>query len=192
MSDSLTSHQFSLNAQQKQQLQSAKQRLNLSAPYYGEIEIAPTMATDTKQVQSVRQYLVTLGIPARHIKILKTLSEADKPRLTRVHLIQYQAMAPNCPGWTEAMTSDVLRYNVGPEGETHFNCTTQANLAKMVSNPKDLVEPANLGHGDGDYLSKTVADLSKGKIGQGDKSNGDAASLFGAASALAAPSPITK
>lgn len=86
--------------------------------------------------------LVALGIPRNRIMIGNDdpLSAADEVKIT---YIRYQAHAAACGDWS---------VNLGSTAENktspNFGCATQHNLAAMVADPRDLVNPKPSGPDD--------------------------------------------
>lgn len=71
---------------------------------------------------------------------------------------QATAVAPECPSWADT--------NMSPLDNQHwqqFGCANARNLANMVDNPKDLVEPREAGAADGTYGASAVDLYRTGK-----------------------------
>ena len=95
-------------------------------------------ANDTlKQVLSI---LASAGIPNHGIGI-KPYSPGDAPATLRIRYPQMTAQAAKCGLWPADLgpSNDMRHF----ENQPYFNlgCATQQNLAAMVDNPSDLVQP---------------------------------------------------
>lgn len=107
------------------------------------------------QGKALRQYLLSLQIPAHHIDLLETKDFSEPLTL---FMDSYQRQPPTCPGWEEPM---------GPfspiNGEANFRCITERNLAAMIADPRTLEAGRSLGNSDANRSSKAIQDYREGK-----------------------------
>jgi pilus assembly protein CpaD len=89
---------------------------------------------NTKRIAALSKYLTRMGIQnIAH----RSASSAELPNrnIITLEVTHYAAIPPTCPGWNESMGD-----KTPVEGEINFACTTEANLAKMIANPRDLID----------------------------------------------------
>ena len=169
-----------LTPAQKRILTKAQEELMLHTPFHADIWVT-SHSRHTTRLTNLCHFLKKLGISSRNIKTMsKSHSTVDSATI-KVMIYQFEARLPRCPGWTEPMTASLGHYNVGPEGEKHFGCSSAHNLARMIHDPKDLVEPMALGYGDGAYLAKTVTSAQSGDFTPNDNQKKDSKASIGTA-----------
>jgi pilus assembly protein CpaD len=89
----------------------------------------------------VLSILTAAGIPQHGIGVKPYTPEGGQPAVLRIRYPQMEARAPRCGLWPDDLgASNDLRHF---ENQPFFNlgCATQQNLAAMVENPADLVQP---------------------------------------------------
>lgn len=87
------------------------------------------------------------SIPDNRIKLMPS---ADGKRVT--------AVPPDCLSWTEHETR-TFENTPWPQ----YGCATARNLAAQVERPQDLVDPNDLGEGDGVFASATIQNYRAGR-----------------------------
>ena len=106
-------------------------RLLIRAPSGGPNERAAMRAYD-----QVRKALRRAGIDPRSVALEPYFGNGDPSAPVRLSYLQVVAEPPDCPDWSE---------NVGRDPQNmpwpNMGCATQRNLAAMVANPEDLLQP---------------------------------------------------
>ena len=97
-------------------------------------------AADT--VHEVQSILVATGLPVGGIAV-RNYQPADPGKLAVVRLIypKMTADAGPCGQWPEDLGPDIHGFYVENRPYYNLGCATQRNLAAMVENPADLVQP---------------------------------------------------
>ena len=84
----------------------------------------------------VRKALRHAGIDPRSVALEPYFGNGDPSAPVRLSYLQFVAEPPDCPDWSE---------NIGRDPHNmpwpNMGCATQRNLAAMVANPEDLVQP---------------------------------------------------
>jgi len=86
---------------------------------------------------------------------------AQSPRSTRVTLVyaKYSASVPGCPDWSSDF-GDFHRNTA----HSNFGCAYRGNFAKMVANPKDLVEPREMSNAEANQTSRAISKYRSGEV----------------------------
>lgn len=71
---------------------------------------------------------------------------------------KYSASVPGCPDWSQSMQG--FHRNVT---HSNFGCSVRGNLAKMLANPRDLVEPREFSEADATQASRAISTLRSGE-----------------------------
>jgi len=89
---------------------------------------------------------------------------------TRVELgyVGYAAHTDRCGDWSVNLT-DTGENTPMP----NFGCAVQQNVAAMVADPRDLIEPRTMGTSDASRRTTVVGKYEQGNITQADKNKGD-------------------
>lgn len=123
----------------------------------GSISISVPKGADSAAALSYfGERLVAMGVPRSSILVgTRTLRDGDG----RVELgfVGYQAHTDPCGGWSDASTT------ASNMPMANFGCATQHNLAAMVTDPRDLIEPRNMGPSDATRRSTVLGDYEAGK-----------------------------
>lgn len=108
--------------------------LVVRSPSGGANEIAAMRAMD-----DVRRVLRSAGVPPAD-SVFEAYSSAGVPSAPiRVSYMRHIAQPPACGDWSENLARDP-----GNRSYPNLGCATQRNLAAMVANPRDLVEPRGM------------------------------------------------
>lgn len=110
------------------------------------------------RLSHLHRYFHRLGIPDYHINVMdkSLMPEAEhQGQQSSIYVVfeEYRAVPPRCPGWDQVMNGQV-----SPEGEAHFGCSSEYNLASMIANPSVLRKARPHGHSDGARSSLAVKD----------------------------------
>ncbi len=89
-----------------------------------------------RALQDVRGTIRRAGIPARDTSFESYFAGGQAAAPVRVSYMRHEAVGPECGDWSDNLVRD-------PRNRPYKNlgCATQRNLAAMVSNPRDLIEP---------------------------------------------------
>ena len=105
--------------------------LVIKAPSGGANEKAAMRAYD-----DVRQAMRRVGISPKEVLLQPYSAKWDPGAPLRLSFLEYVAQGPDCPDWSENLARDPQNLpwpNMG--------CATQKNLAAMVSDPQDFLDP---------------------------------------------------
>jgi len=106
-------------------------RLLIRAPSGGPNETAAMRAYD-----DVRRAIRSAGIPGELVRLEPYFANGDPSAPLRLSYLQFVAIPPDCPDWSEDIGRDPQNMPWVDKG-----CATQRNLAAMVANPEDLIRP---------------------------------------------------
>jgi pilus assembly protein CpaD len=86
--------------------------------------------------EDVRTALRQAGIGTNTVSLETYFANRDPSAPLRLSYLRYVATAPDCPDWSENIARD-------PQNMPYpdLGCATQRNLAAMVDDPRDLLEP---------------------------------------------------
>lgn len=107
--------------------------LVVRAPSGGSNEIAAMRAMD-----GVRRVILGAGIRQSDMA-MESYGSGGVPAPIRVSYLRHVANAPVCGDWSSNLARD-------PRNRPYSNlgCATQANLAAMIDNPRDMIEPRGM------------------------------------------------
>ncbi len=103
---------------------------------------APNERSATVAAQEVRAILTNAGVPADAIATRRSaVSDPRKLATLRLHYPKVTAEAGPCGLWPYDLGATNLRERAENRQYYNFGCAHQRNLAAMVDNPADLVQP---------------------------------------------------
>ncbi len=115
------------------------------------------------RINYIIQICTKLGVPKSSIQIVDKMNWSNEHIKWRPNMIivefEWYDREVNCPGWDQVMDG-----RVAPEGEENFGCTTKSNLAKMVADPKDLLEGKKLATPDAQHSTMGVEKYQTDKV----------------------------
>lgn len=88
-----------------------------------------------KAVADVRDLAKGAGIPRAALDVQAYGGGGGKPPV-KLSFLRYVAQGPDCGKWDENLADDPRNVNYW-----NYGCSAQHNLAAMIANPHDLVEP---------------------------------------------------
>lgn len=114
--------------------------------------------------RAVHYALVRAGVPRNRIQVAPyEVGDHAEMAALRLSYLRVKAVVPNCGIWPDGGTADYRN------AEYHnFGCSSQHNLAAMVSNPADFVRPRPMTPADGNRRADVI---SKYRRGEDPKSN---------------------
>jgi pilus assembly protein CpaD len=90
-----------------------------------------------KAAGDARQVVEGMGMPSSRVTLgayPATPSDGDAPIV--VTYVAYRAKAPECGNWSEN-----IGYNPDNQATPNYGCAMQRNIAAVVADPRDLIEP---------------------------------------------------
>lgn len=87
-------------------------------------------------MKEIRAVLDNEGVASANVDINPYHDEGDPQPPIKVSFTRYVAQAPTCGIWPKNLGDSDRNENYH-----NFGCASQANFARMVANPRDLVEP---------------------------------------------------
>lgn len=109
------------------------------------------------------QTLVELGVPAEQIRMVGyqpqgRAADPKAPPPLIVGFSSYQAVGPQCGHW------DNLTATKSNKPYANFGCAVSANFAAQIANPRDLIQPRDMGPPDAARRSTVLDKYRKGEI----------------------------
>lgn len=111
---------------------------------------ARIVARDVPQAERAREILIGMGLDPAHVTA--AIEPSRRASGTNIALTRTVAIGPDCAAAIEPAFPD----DPGPSLFHLSQCVQANNLAAMVVDPADLVDPPRLGHADGAYLVNGV------------------------------------
>lgn len=87
-------------------------------------------------LKEVRNVTKQYGVPVAALDLRPYFAEGEIAPPIRMSFERNVAVGPDCPDWSQNMAKD--RENVP---FSNYGCATQKNLAAIIANPRDLIEP---------------------------------------------------
>jgi pilus assembly protein CpaD len=111
-----------------------------------------------KTGHAIHYALVRAGVPQGQIEVAPYhVGDHAKVAKLRLSYLRVKAVAPKCGIWPETAPVDYRSSDYH-----NFGCATQQNLAAMVANPADLVQPQPMTPPSGTRRAKVILDYSGG------------------------------
>ncbi len=110
-----------------------------------------------------------MGVPRSKI-LVGTHDEANGDARVELAFIGFAAHTDPCGNWSKELT-ETQTNDTAP----NFGCSVQQNIAAMVADPRDLVEPQGMTAEDANRRDTVVGKYVKGQITQADKNKSDKA-----------------
>jgi len=121
----------------------------------------------------VRDALSEAGVPAGRVSYTPyRAAAADQVAPIILSYKRYIAVASPCGDWT-----DTYEYNPDNTTTKNFGCATQNNLAALVADPVDLVEPRVMTASDAQRRGEVLTKYRKGEITATTRDDHDSAAL---------------
>jgi pilus assembly protein CpaD len=112
--------------------------------------------------------LASLGVPRDRI-LVGTKQTGDGDNRVEIGYVGYKAHVENCDDpWSKdwSDTSD-------NQPTANFGCSVQRNIAAMVADPRDLVQPRTMDASDAARRNTVMGHYEKGEVTQADKHTSD-------------------
>ncbi|NQV21728.1 MAG: CpaD family pilus assembly protein [Rhodospirillales bacterium] len=122
------------------------------------IEVAPGQSGDMLpgKLSYLGAELRKRGIKANELVVRP--AEGSRSAEITLAYTKYQASVPGCPDWSQ--TNAGFHRNVA---HSNFGCSVRGNLAKMLANPRDLVEPREFSNADAHSASRAIGVYRSGE-----------------------------
>ncbi len=140
----------------------------------GSISISvPKGPGSTEAIRYFGERLAAMGVPRSSILVgARTLHDGD-PRV-ELAFITYKADAPACGDWSKNVADTASNLPM-----PNFGCANEHNLAAMVADPRDLVEPRNMGPSDATRRSTVLDNYEAGKPTAAQKTSDQTSNVSG-------------
>ncbi|HWA04201.1 MAG TPA: CpaD family pilus assembly protein [Rhizomicrobium sp.] len=112
--------------------------------------------------------LAALGVPRDRILVGTRQQTAGGDGRVEIGYVAYTARVEACGDWSTNW-GDTADNQPTP----NFGCATQQNLAAMVADPRDLIEPRTMEASDATRRAVVTGHYEKGEITQADKRSAD-------------------
>jgi pilus assembly protein CpaD len=110
--------------------------------------------------------LASLGVPRDRI-LVGTRADGSDDRV-EIGYVAYTAHVEACGDWSTNWAD-----GADNQPPPNFGCSTQHNLAAMVADPRDLVEPRTMEASDATRRAVVTGHYEKGEVTQADKHSAD-------------------
>lgn len=134
----------------------------------GAISISAPESPDARAALSYfGERLVQLGVPRSRI-LVGTREVGGDDRRVEISFIGYAAHTEACGDWSTNLATTYAN-----DTSPNFGCAVQQNVAAMVSDPRDLLGPEDMGTSDATRRNDVMGKYEKGAITQADKNKAD-------------------
>jgi pilus assembly protein CpaD len=124
---------------------------------------APSGPDSSAAIAYFGERLASMGVPRSSI-LVGTHDVADGDTRVELDFIGFAAHADPCGDWSQD-----LSLTAANDTAPNFGCSVQHNIAAMVTDPRDLVEPRGMTAADANRRDTVVGKYEKGDITQADK-----------------------
>ena len=114
--------------------------------------------------------LASMGVPRNHI-LVGTRQPGDNDARVELSYMSYSAHVENCSNDWPTDWGDTWDNAPTP----NFGCAVQKNMAAMLADPRDMVEPRPMEAPDAARRATVMGHYDKGEVTQADKHTGDKA-----------------
>jgi len=126
---------------------------------------APSGPDSTGAISYFAERLFAMGVPRDRI-IVGTHDAANGDSSVEIGYVGYIAHSDPCGDWSKDLGG-----TAGNVTAPNFGCAVQHNIAAMVADPRDLVQPQPLAEGDAERRSTVIGNYEKGKVTSADKTD---------------------
>lgn len=132
----------------------------------GKIAISvPAGAAMQQTVVALANQINEMGISRDRI-LVATRDAGTGGSQVELNYISYQARTAACGDWSED-----LAYTADNRTASNFGCATQHNMAMMVADPRDLLEPRPMDGADAARRQAVIGNYEAGKVTSAEKSS---------------------
>ena len=120
---------------------------------------SPNEIAAMRVLDDVRRVMRQEGVIQKEGQIEPYFADGDPTAPVRISYLKYVAIGPECGHWPRNLASD-------PKNLPHANlaCASQRNLAAMVANPNDLLEPRGMTPRSGERRDTIWGKYVKGEV----------------------------
>ena len=137
---------------------------------------APAGRDASAAISYFAERLASLGV-ARSRIMVGTHEAASGKEGVEISYMGYVARTDPCGDWTKDLSNTAAN-----QSAPNFGCATQHNIAAMVSDPRDLVQPQPMTDSDATRRGTVLGNYEKGKITAADKSQDQSGKVSGVGS----------
>ena len=137
---------------------------------------APAGRDASAAISYFAERLASLGV-ARSRIMVGTHEAADGDRRVEIGYVGYVAHADPCGDWSKDLSGTASN-----QSAPNFGCATQHNIAAMVSDPRDLVQPQPMTESDATRRSAVLGNYEKGKVTAAEKTQDQSGKVSGVGS----------
>ncbi|MEX0646104.1 MAG: CpaD family pilus assembly protein [Parvularculaceae bacterium] len=116
-----------------------------------------------ERASDIRKYLNEVGVDWSAITGASYRVGEDKSRELILSFTRYVATPSACGVWTGLKGRDYANLR-----SPNYGCATQSNLAALVADPRDLVEPADMTSADAQSRIRAIRAYREGKVTSSD------------------------
>ena len=117
----------------------------------------------TGAISYFAERLFSMGVPRDRI-VVGTRDAANGDSGVEIGYVGYVAHSDPCGDWSKDLAG-----TAGNVTAPNFGCAVQHNIAAMIADPHDLVQPQPLAEGDAQRRSTVIGNYDKGKVTAADK-----------------------
>ncbi len=107
--------------------------------------------------------LASMGVPRSRI-LVGTHDVANGDTRVDINYITYVARTAPCGDWSKSLADTASN-----QSSPNFGCAVQQNIAAMVSDPRDLLQPRPMAASDAARRNTVIENYEKGKVTSADK-----------------------
>ena len=119
----------------------------------------------TGAISYFAERLFTMGVPRDRI-VVGTHDAANGDSGVEIGYVGYVAHSDPCGDWSKDLAG-----TAGNVTAPNFGCAVQHNIAAMIADPHDLVQPQPLEEGDAQRRATVIGNYDKGKVTYADKTD---------------------
>jgi pilus assembly protein CpaD len=143
----------------------------------GALEIsAPAGPDSSAAIGYFAERLVSLGVERSRIMVGTHEAESGDMRV-EIGYVGYVAHSDPCGDWSKDLSNTAAN-----QSSPNFGCAVQHNIAAMVSDPRDLVQPQPMTDGDAVRRNTALGNYQKGKVTAADKTQDQSGKVSGVGS----------
>jgi pilus assembly protein CpaD len=119
-------------------------RQEATGPIVADVPVdTPNAAAAADAFREIRSLLAAAGVPPRGISVRRYRPDDPRQLATiRLNYPKMSAVAGPCGLWPEDLGPSIMNPSYSQNKSYYnFGCATQRNLASMIDNPSDLVQP---------------------------------------------------
>ncbi len=128
---------------------------------------APSSGNASAAISYFGERLASLGVPRGRI-LVGTRQPGDSDARVELGYLGYTARTDVCGDWSKDWAD-----GADNQPPPNFGCAVQHNVAAMVADPRDLVEPRAMDSADATRRATVMGHYEKGEVSQADKRTAD-------------------